>query len=258
LPGLESIENRIRYTSGGTPVWRIRSTSSWSAGLATGGAPCEARSILVGNDKSLASAADEVLIDGLRRGDQVVVFELVEAWSGSMLRLALMFVQARAVAEEVVQDTWIAVLEGIERFESRSTLRTWVFTILTNRAKTRAMRERRSIPFSALEGEGPAVEPERFLPASDGWAGHWAAPPGPLPPEELLLVSETRTHLAAAIRDLPPAQRVVLSLRDIEGWSADEVCNVLELSETNQRVLLHRGRSTVRQALERYLEDTSG
>ena len=175
-----------------------------------------------------------------------------------MLRLALVFVQARAVAEEVVQDTWIAVLEGIERFEGRSTLRTWVFSILTNRAKTRAVRERRSIPFSALEGDGPAVEPERFLSASDGWAGHWASPPGPLPPEELLLVSETRKHLAAAIRDLPPGQRVVLTLRDVEGWSADEVCNVLELSETNQRVLLHRGRSTVRQALERYLEDTSG
>jgi RNA polymerase sigma-70 factor (ECF subfamily) len=168
------------------------------------------------------------------------------------------FVQARAVAEEVVQDTWIAVLEGIERFEGRSTLRTWVFTILTNRAKTRAMRERRSIPFSALAGEGPAVEPERFLPTSDGWAGHWAAPLGPLPPDELLLASETRNHLAAAIRDLTPSQRSVLSLRDVEGWSADEVCNVLELSETNQRVLLHRGRSTVRQALERYLEDTSG
>lgn len=228
------------------------------AGLATGGAPCEARNILTGNDTSLASAADEVLIDGLRSGDQVVVFELVEAWSSSMLRLALVFVQARAVAEEVVQDTWIAVLEGIERFESRSTLRTWVFSILTNRAKTRAMHERRSMPFSALEGEGPAVEPERFLPATDGWAGHWASPPGPLPPEELLLASETRQQLAAAIRLLPPVQRAVLSLRDVEGWSADEVCNVLELSETNQRVLLHRGRSTVRQALERYLEDTNG
>ena len=199
------------------------------------------------------------MIDGLRKRDQDVVFELVEAWSSAMLHLALVFVQARAVAEEVVQDTWIAVLEGIERFESRSTLRTWVFTILTNRAKTRAVRERRTIPFSALEGEGlPAVEPERFLPAHDGWAGHWASPPGPLPPDEILLARETRMHLAEAIRHLPPAQRAVLSLRDVEGWSADEVCNVLELSETNQRVLLHRGRSTVRQALEHYLEDTSG
>jgi RNA polymerase sigma-70 factor (ECF subfamily) len=150
------------------------------------------------------------------------------------------------------------VLEGVERFESRSTLRTWAFTILTNRAKTRAIRERRSIPFSALENEGPAVEPERFLPASDGWAGHWASPPGPLPPEELLLASETRDHLAAAIGRLPPAQRAVLSLRDVEGWSAEEVCNVLDLSETNQRVLLHRARSSVRQALERYLKDTAG
>ena len=154
LPALESIEGRIRYTSVELSVWRIRSTGRRSAGLATGGAPCEARSILTGNDKSLASAADEALIDGLRKRDQDVVFQLVEAWSSSMLHLALVFVQPRAVAEEVVQDTWIAVLEGIERFESRSTLRTWVFTILTNRAKTRAMRERRSIPFSALEGDG--------------------------------------------------------------------------------------------------------
>ena len=226
--------------------------------MRSAGAPCEGRSIRIANDKSLATTADEAAIDGLRKRDQDVVFELVEAWSGSMLRLALVFVQARTVAEEVVQDTWIAVLEGIERFESRSTLRTWVFTILTNRAKTRAVRERRSIPFSALEGKRPTVEPERFLPATDGWAGHWAAPPGPLPPDELLLASETREHLAAAIRALPPAQRAVLTLRDVEGWSAAEVCNVLELSETNQRVLLHRGRSTVRRALERYLENTSG
>ena len=231
---------------------------SSSAGLATGGGPCEARSILTGNDESLVATADEALINGLRKRDQDVVFELVEAWSSSMLHLALVFVQPRAVAEEVVQDTWIAVLEGIERFEGRSTLRTWVFTILTNRAKTRAIRERRSTPFSALAGEGPTVEPDRFLPASDGWASHWADPPGPLPPDELLLASETRKHLAAAIRRLPPAQRAVIALRDVEGWSADEVCNVLELSETNQRVLLHRGRSTVRRALERYLEDTSG
>ena len=197
-------------------------------------------------------------MDGLRKRDPDVVFELVEAWSSSMLRLALVFVQERSVAEEVLQDTWIAVLEGIERFESRSALRTWVFTILTNRAKTRAVRERRSIPFSALESQGPTVEPERFLPADDGWAGHWAAPPAPIPPDELLLARETREQLAAAIRALPPAQRAVVTLRDVEGWSAEEVCNVLELSETNQRVLLHRGRGTVRRALERYLENTSG
>jgi RNA polymerase sigma-70 factor, ECF subfamily len=214
--------------------------------------------VVIGNDRALAWSDDEVLIAGLRTGDRDVVAELVDAWASSMLRLALVFVQPRAIAEEVVQDTWIAVLEGIGRFESRSSLRTWVFTILTNRAKTRSMREGRSVPFSALGGEGPAVEPERFLPASDGWAGHWASPPGPLAPEELLLAGETRKHLSEAIRDLPPAQRAVVSLRDVEGWSADEVCNVLELSETNQRVLLHRGRSAVRRAVERYLEVTSG
>jgi RNA polymerase sigma-70 factor, ECF subfamily len=166
------------------------------------------------------------------------------------------FVRERPTAEEVVQETWIAVLEGIDRFEGRSSLKTWVFSILTNRARTRALRERRSVPFSALQEGRP--EPDSFLPPEDAWAGHWATPVRSLPPEELLLAAELRERVATAIRHLPSKQRAVVTLRDVEGWSADEVCGVLALSEVNQRVLLHRGRSTVRSALAGYLEETSG
>lgn len=173
-----------------------------------------------------------------------------------MLRLALVYVRERAVAEEVVQETWIGVLDGIDRFEGRSSLRTWVFSILVNQAKMRAERERRSLPFSAL-GTEPLVDPEQFLPAHDPWAGHWAAAPRALPEEELL-AAELRERLAAAIRRLPASQRAVLTLRDVEGWSAEEVCKALQLSEANQRVLLHRGRCALRQALDRYLRDVSG
>jgi RNA polymerase sigma-70 factor (ECF subfamily) len=162
----------------------------------------------------------------------------------------------RPVAKEVVQETWIGVLEGIDRFEGRSSLKTWVFSILVNQAKTRGQRERRSLPFSAF-GE-TWVDPDQFLPAHDAWAGHWAVLPSVLPPEEQLVAKETRERLAAAIRRLPPSQRAVLSLRDVEGWSAEEVCSVLELSEANQRVLLHRARSALRRALDRYLKDVNG
>ena len=201
-------------------------------------------------------AQEAVLVEALRRGDNETLAALVEAWSSSMLRLALVYVRDRAAAEEVVQDAWIGVLEGIGRFEGRSSLKTWVFRILTNRAMTSGVREHRSVPFSALDESGDAaVEPERFLPASDAWAGHWAAPPRPLAPEERLLAGETRELLARAISELPPGQQAVLSLRDVEGWSAEEVCNVLELSETNQRVLLHRARSNVQRALEPHLTE---
>jgi RNA polymerase sigma-70 factor (ECF subfamily) len=202
-----------------------------------------------------ATSASEVeLVDRLRRGDGNAVATLVEQWSSAMLRLARAYVRDRAAAEEVVQDSWIAVLGGVGRFEGRSSLKTWVFSIVANRAKTAALRERRSVPFSALDDGGDTpVEPERFLAAGDAWAAHWAAPPKPLAPEERLLAGEARERLREAIADLPPGQRAVLTLRDVEGWSADEVCNVLELSETNQRVLLHRARRRVRHALEPYL-----
>jgi RNA polymerase sigma-70 factor, ECF subfamily len=197
-------------------------------------------------------AGDAHLVEGLRAREEAAFVELVRRYHASLLRLARMFTPSAAVAEEVVQETYLAVLKGIDRFEGRSSLKTWIFRILANTAKTRGQRESRSVPFSALEdAEGsyePAVERARFT-----GAGHWAAPPRPWPVDRLL-ASETRQILDAAIEQLPPAQRAVISLRDIEGWSSDEVRNALELSETNQRVLLHRARARVRRALEDYLE----
>jgi RNA polymerase sigma-70 factor (ECF subfamily) len=175
-----------------------------------------------------------------------------------MLRLARVYVRDRAVAEEVVQEAWLGVLRGIERFEGRSSLRTWLHRIVANLARTRAVQEARSVPFSALAGgedvEGPSVPPERFHGPDDRWAGHWATPPHPWGrPDHELLSAETRARIVAAIDGLPQMQRRVITLRDVEGWSAQEVCNVLALSETNQRVLLHRARTKLRQALDDYL-----
>jgi RNA polymerase sigma-70 factor (ECF subfamily) len=170
------------------------------------------------------------------------------------------YVRNRAVAEEVVQETWLGVIRGIERFEGRSSLRTWIFRITANIAKTRAERERRSVPFSALrmteDADEAAVAPERFLDAShDRLAGHWTAPPARWDtiPEERLQSKDTLARIRDAIETLPPAQRAVITLRDIEQWSSDEVCELLEVSEVNQRVLLHRARSKVRAALEQHL-----
>jgi RNA polymerase sigma-70 factor (ECF subfamily) len=200
---------------------------------------------------------DSQLVAALRSGDEETFGRLVREWHSGLLRVAQIFVPSRAVAEEVVQETWLRVLGALERFEGRSSLKTWVFRILVNTAKTRAQREGRTIPFSALNDPGrvpePAVEPERFLPDDhDRWPGHWSSPPRDLP-EERLLAAETREHIAQALDDLPANQRAVVSLRDVEGWSAEEVCNALDLSEVNQRVLLHRGRAKVRRALEEYL-----
>ena len=201
---------------------------------------------------------DAATISALRDGDENVFRSLVEELHPSLVRVAQIYVSSRAVAEEVVQETWVGVLRGLDRFEGRSSLKTWIFRILTNTAKTRAVRERRTLPFSALQSPGtvpePAVDAERFRPDDDPhWPGHWASPPAELP-EERLLAAETRARLAEAIEALPASQRAVIRLRDVDGWSSDEVCNALGLTETNQRVLLHRARSKVRAALERYLE----
>jgi RNA polymerase sigma-70 factor (ECF subfamily) len=206
---------------------------------------------------------DAPLLDGLRARDEAAFAELVDRYGPSMLRVARMHVRDRAVAEEVVQETWLAVLDGIDRFEGRSSLKTWLFTILTNRAKTRAVRERRTVPVSALAaneagGSEPAVDPERFVDAAaERFASSWSAPPPTWStlPEERLLSQETLARVAAAIEDLPEAQREVIRLRDVEGWSAAEVAAALEITDGNQRVLLHRARSKVRAALESYLED---
>ena len=207
------------------------------------------------------SVDDTQLVEALRAGDERVFERLTLEYSAALLRVAQIYVTSRAVAEEVVQETWLGVLNGIERFEARSSLKTWIFRILTNIAKTRAQREGRTLPFSALERPGavpePAVGPERFLPPDhERWPGHWSARPEPWP-EDRLLAAEARSVVKEAIEALPPAQRAVISLRDVEGWSSDETCNALGLTETNQRVLLHRARSKVRQALEDYLSEAA-
>ena len=207
-------------------------------------------------------SAEADLIDRLRGGDEATFVRLVNAYSASLRRLALTFVPIDAVAEEVVQETWLAVLTGIARFEGRSTVKTWIFKILANRAKTRALREKRTINFSELdhplERDEPAVDPARFLPPSHPtWPGHWASPldSWSASAEDAVVGRETMGILQRELDRLPPAQRIVVALRDVQGWPAAEVCEVLGLSEANQRVLLHRGRSRLRGVLERYFKD---
>ena len=175
-----------------------------------------------------------------------------------MKRVARTYVASDAVAEEVVQETWIAVVAGIERFEGRSALGTWIFSILTNQAKTHSAREKRAVPFSSVapsDAEEPSVDPDRFQRDDEAWPGHWATPPRPWQkPERRLLSLEARERLKAALAQLPERQRLIVGLRDIEGHSAEEVCELLGLSQENQRVLLHRGRSRLRAVLEEYLD----
>jgi RNA polymerase sigma-70 factor (ECF subfamily) len=203
------------------------------------------------------------LVEALRAGDEQAFVLLAGRYHAGLVRLAMVYVSDRAVAEDVAQETWLAVLEGIGRFEGRSSLKTWIFRILANRARTRAVRERRTVPFSELgyadasiSGDEPAVDPERFLPADHPqWPHHWASPPASWgeSPERLLLARETRAYIDKAIAALTPAQQLVITMRDIEGLPANDICNDLGISETNQRVLLHRARSKVRQALEQYM-----
>ena len=209
----------------------------------------------LGSTTPSISAEDRELLEALRRGDEAAFVRLVETLHGSMLRLAIVHVGDRAVAEEVVQDAWLGVLGQLDRFEGRSSLKTWLFRIVANTAKTRGVREARSAPFSSFADDEAAVSPDRFLGAGDRFPGHWAVPPASWAgvPEERLLAAETLEVIGRAIERLPPVQRAVLTLRDLEGLSADEVCNALDLTETNGRVLLHRARSKVRAALEEYL-----
>jgi RNA polymerase sigma-70 factor, ECF subfamily len=204
---------------------------------------------------------EDRLVAALRRGDEDAFRTLVDEHGPFLMRLALMHVPSRAIAEEVVQDTWVAVLNGIDRFEGRSSLRTWIASILLNKARTSGQRERRVLPFSFLQrrrDEGrdePAVDADRFQSLRDAHPGAWARPPVEWDsPEERLSADETRRVLLEAIAKLPVRQREVIALRDISGWSAEETRNALDLSETNQRVLLHRARSKVRAALERHFE----
>jgi len=213
------------------------------------------RSIRFRNVAVHAEPGDAALVDALRSGDERAFARLVDSHHSSLLRVARLYVRDRAVAEEVVQETWLAVLEGIDRFEARSSLKTWIYRILTNRAKTRAQREHRQLPFSALVDDGePEVDDARFRPIDDPkFPQQWAAPPRAWP-HERILARETVEQIREAVAQLPEAQQVIVGLRDIDGWSSDEVCEALEITAGNQRVLLHRARSRLRNALEDYFE----
>jgi RNA polymerase sigma-70 factor (ECF subfamily) len=216
------------------------------------------------SEHDVTAPQDIQLIAALRHGDEAAFAGLVERYHATMIRLALLYVSSQAVAEEVVQETWLEVFRGLDRFEGRSSLKTWLFRILTNVAKSRGQREARSVPFSALGTPQdaplePAAVPERFR-VSEPWKGSWVSPPRSWEevPEEQFLAAETREHVAAVIAVLSPAQREVITLRDIEGWSAEEVCTVLDITAANQRVLLHRARIRVRGALEQYFARVTG
>jgi RNA polymerase sigma-70 factor (ECF subfamily) len=198
-------------------------------------------------------ASDQDLVDRLRAGDQDAFAELVRRYQRLMLRVTRGYVRTDAIAEEVVQEAWIAVLRGIERFEGRSSFKTWLLRIVANRAMTQGVKEARSVPFASLEDDDePSVAPERFHPAGEPGAGAWSAPPEPWP-EDRVLAAETRAVIERAVDELPGLQRAVVSMRDIEGWTSEEVQRALDISAANQRVLLHRGRQRVRAALEAYL-----
>ncbi len=202
------------------------------------------------------------LIEMLRNGDENAFLSLVRQHHHAMLRLAMIYVPKQAVAEEVVQEAWMGVLQGLKHFEGRSSLKTWLFRILTNCAKTAALREGRSVPFSSLLDEEidayePSVEPERFFPPGSQRPGTWISLPDNWDeiPEKRLLSQETFASIELAIEALSPHQRIVMTLHDIEGWMPEEICQLLGISEANRRVLLHRARSKVRRALERYFAE---
>jgi RNA polymerase sigma-70 factor (ECF subfamily) len=205
-----------------------------------------------------ASAGEAEIVARLRAGDEQAFEALLARHYATMLAVAQTYVKTRAVAEEVVQEAWLGVLRSLERFEGRSSLKTWIFAILVNTAKTRAARENRTVPFASLSGEvdEPAVDPERFRGPQDAFPGHWRSYPGnwAASPDRALEDNETLQVAMRAIAALPPTQRTVIQMRDVEGYSSDEVCATLDVSAANQRVLLHRARSRVRAALERHLD----
>lgn len=213
------------------------------------------RSATVSDAATLRVEADDAeLVSRVQAGDRDAFAGLVRRHGGALLRFSRLFVRESSAAEEVVQDTWMAVLEGIDGFEGRASFKTWLYRILANRARTRAVREGRTVPLSALadkEGDDHSVDPGRF-----DAEGRWRDPPAGWTeetPERLALAAETRAVMEAAVQALPPAQRAVLVLRDEDGLETEEICNLLGLTVTNQRVLLHRARARVRQALEDHL-----
>jgi RNA polymerase sigma-70 factor (ECF subfamily) len=210
----------------------------------------------------VASREDLATVERLRAGDELAFMMLVEQHQAAMLRIARMYVSSRAVAEDVVQEAWLGVVKGIDRFEGRSSLRTWIYRIVANIAKTRGAAEGRVVPFSALAGDDqtdPGVEPSWFYDANGPNPGEWTTFPENWRgiPEDRLLANETLRRIGRAIETLPQMQAEVIRLRDILGWSSDEVRNALDLSDVNQRVLLHRARTRVRRALDAYLRTGS-
>lgn len=207
-----------------------------------------------------AELDESELIRLLRAGDEAAFVTLVERYNAGMIRIARIYVHDPSMAEEVAQEAWLGVLHGLDGFQARSSLKTWIFRIVLNCARTRAAREQRSIPFSAagealIEGAEPAVDSSRFHGPDDPYHGGWVSfpPSWGQAPEQRVLSGEVRRLIGAAIDQLPPAQREVVIMRDVQGWTAEEVCQVMHVSESNQRVLLHRGRSKLRCALAHYL-----
>jgi RNA polymerase sigma-70 factor (ECF subfamily) len=208
-----------------------------------------------GADMPAGTGDDRDLVAALRAGDEQAYAAMIDGWSGSMLRMARLHVPTDSVAEEVVQETWLAVLTGLDRFRGESSLRTWVYRILLNQAKTRGERERRTVPFASLsdDQDEPSVDPRRFQGTHDAHPGGWRQFPDEWP-EHSLLAHEVLDVVARALEDLPPRQRVVVAMRDLDGLDADEVSQLLSITPGNQRVLLHRGRAVVRAHLERYYD----
>jgi RNA polymerase sigma-70 factor (ECF subfamily) len=209
-------------------------------------------------DELRATSEDRALVARLRAGDEQAFEALISAHYSTMLAVARRYVASRAVADEVVQETWLGVLQGLDRFEGRSSLKTWIFAILVNRAKTRGVRERRTVPFASLGGEPgePAVDADRFQSAHEPFPGHWRRYPAPWGASPDVVAEDRETVRAAmqAIAELPPVQQAVIRMRDLQGMESEEVCDMLDVSPANQRVLLHRARSRVRAALEGHFD----
>lgn len=205
-----------------------------------------------------ASIPDERrLVDALRAGDEAAFAKLVDTYGSSMLRVARAYVRSHAVAEEVVQETWLQILGALDRFEGRSSLRTWLFVVLGNCARKRAEREGRYVSFALPGLAEPTVDAARFFPGDHPrWAGMWTTLVDGWEdlPVEVLISGEARARITEAIEALPPNYATVFTLRDIEGWESSDVCALLGISAANQRVLLHRARARIRGALEEYFE----